>query len=122
MARFCPSTGERLRFSGVYHGETETGITTMLMDAGYGGNAAESFYTIHLLDNAQDLAQRLAELGADLLVKPFKNARKFNSKSQATYAPLIQSRIIRWTGQTRSRYTKSEAFFLTVRLPFEASC
>ena len=55
----------------LYHGETETGITTMLMDAGMdtGAMLLKAFTPIHLLDTAQDVAQRLAELGADLLVE-----------------------------------------------------
>jgi len=114
MARFCLSTEVAPIQWCLYHGETETGITTMLMDDGY--NTAESFTPIHLLDNAQDLAQRLAQLGADLLWKPQRtsgNSTIPQEESQATYAPLIQKQDYCWTGlDPRSRYTtKSEVFF-----------
>lgn len=55
----------------LYHGEVETGITTMLIDAGMdtGAMLLKAYTPIHLLDNAQDLAQKLAKLGANLLGK-----------------------------------------------------
>ncbi|WP_445635431.1 methionyl-tRNA formyltransferase [Nostoc sp. DSM 114161] len=82
----------------LYNGETETGITTMLMDAGMdtGAMLQIATTTIELLDNAQDLAQRLAGIGGDLLVQTLL---KLESKEiqpipqnnlEATYAPLIQ--------------------------------
>ncbi|BAY76523.1 methionyl-tRNA formyltransferase [Nostoc linckia NIES-25] len=82
----------------LYNGETETGITTMLMDAGMDTGAMLQIATtpIELLDNAQDLAQRLAGIGGDLLVETLL---KLESKKiqpipqnnlEATYAPLIQ--------------------------------
>ncbi|RCJ16422.1 methionyl-tRNA formyltransferase [Nostoc sp. ATCC 43529] len=82
----------------LYNGETETGITTMLMDAGMDTGAMLKIATtpIGLLDNAQDLAQRLAAIGGDLLVETLL---KLESKEiqpipqnnlEATYAPLIQ--------------------------------
>lgn len=80
------------------NGEPETGITTMLMDAGMdtGAMLLKATTPIGLLDNAQDLAMRLANLGADLLVETLL---KLNNKeispilqddAAATYAPLIQ--------------------------------
>ncbi|MFN6518081.1 MAG: methionyl-tRNA formyltransferase [Nostoc sp. CreGUA01] len=82
----------------LYNGETETGITTMLMDAGMDTGAMLQIATtpIELLDNAQDLAARLAGIGGDLLVETLL---KLESKEiqatpqdnlEATYAPLIQ--------------------------------
>ncbi|MDB9306217.1 methionyl-tRNA formyltransferase [Nodularia spumigena CS-591/12] len=82
----------------LYNGETETGITTMLMDAGMdtGAMLLKATTPIALLDNAQDLAQRLCVMGGDLLVETL---RKLESQeiapvpqddSAATYAPLIQ--------------------------------
>jgi len=42
----------------------ETGINDVNgCGDGYGGNLLKAFTPIHLLDNAQDLAQRLAQLG-----------------------------------------------------------
>ncbi|MDZ8077577.1 MAG: methionyl-tRNA formyltransferase [Nostoc sp. DcaGUA01] len=82
----------------LYNGETQTGITSMLMDAGMDTGAMLQIATtpIGLLDNAQDLAQRLAAIGGDLLVETLL---KLESKEiqpipqdnlAATYAPLIQ--------------------------------
>ncbi|MBD1805019.1 methionyl-tRNA formyltransferase [Microcoleus sp. FACHB-SPT15] len=83
---------------GLYHGETETGITTMLMDAGMdtGAMLLKAYTPIQLLDNAHQLAQTLASSGADLLVETLLKLGKqeiqaiAQDESQATYAPLIQ--------------------------------
>jgi methionyl-tRNA formyltransferase len=55
----------------LYHGETETGITTMQMDAGMdtGPMLLKASTPIHLLDNALDLAGRLSQMTADLLIE-----------------------------------------------------
>jgi methionyl-tRNA formyltransferase len=82
----------------LYHGETETGITTMLMDAGMdtGAMLLKAYTPIHLLDNAHQLAQTLADSGADLLVETLLKLKDqeiqpvSQDESQATYAPLIQ--------------------------------
>jgi methionyl-tRNA formyltransferase len=66
----------------LYHGETETGITTMLMDAGMdtGAMLLKAYTPVQLLDNAHQLAQTLANSGADLLVETLLRLgrRKFN--------------------------------------------
>ncbi|MBE9125186.1 MULTISPECIES: methionyl-tRNA formyltransferase [unclassified Coleofasciculus] len=82
----------------LYHGETETGITTMLMDAGMdtGPMLLKSYTPIRLWDNAPQLAQILADVGADLLVETLLKLKRQEIKpipqedAQATYAPLIQ--------------------------------
>ena len=82
----------------LYHGETETGITTMLMDAGMdtGGMLLKAYTPVQLLDNAHQLAQTLANSGADLLVETLLRLGRqevqpvAQDESQATYAPLIQ--------------------------------
>ncbi|MEH2182485.1 methionyl-tRNA formyltransferase [Nostoc sp.] len=82
----------------LYNGERETGITTMLMDVGMDTGAMLQIATtpIELLDNAQDLADRLAGIGGDLLVETLlKLERKEiqpipQDNLAATYAPLIQ--------------------------------
>ncbi|WP_008309449.1 methionyl-tRNA formyltransferase [Leptolyngbya sp. PCC 6406] len=82
----------------LYHGEVETGITTMLMDQGMdtGPMLLTQRRPTGLLDNAQDLAQDLANLSADLLVTTLDQwaARTLTPQPQdetaATYAPLIQ--------------------------------
>ncbi|MEH2409015.1 methionyl-tRNA formyltransferase [Nostoc sp.] len=82
----------------LYNGEKETGITTMLMDVGMDTGAMLQIATtpIGLLDNAQDLADRLAALGGDLLVETLLKLERQEIQPipqdnlAATYAPLIQ--------------------------------
>ena len=82
----------------LYNGEKETGITTMLMDAGMdtGALLLKATTPIRLLDNAQDLAQRLCVIGGDLLGETlFKLENREiapvpQDEAEATYAPLIQ--------------------------------
>lgn len=82
----------------LYHGEIETGITTMLMDAGMdtGAMLLKAYTPIQLLDNAQILAPTLSNLGADLLVDTLLKLERQDiqpipqDESAATYAPLIQ--------------------------------
>ncbi|MDF5712989.1 MAG: methionyl-tRNA formyltransferase [Rhizonema sp. NSF051] len=82
----------------LYNGENQTGITTMLMDAGMDTGAMLLLATtpVSLVDNAQDLADRLAVIGADLLVETLLKLQHQEIKpipqdnSEATYAPLIK--------------------------------
>jgi len=82
----------------LYHGETETGITTMLMDAGMdtGAMLLKAYTPVQLWDNTHQLAQTLANSGADLLVETLLRLGRqevqpvAQDESQATYAPLIQ--------------------------------
>ena len=82
----------------LYHGETETGVTTMQMDAGMdtGPMLLKASTPIHLLDNALDLAGRLSQITADLLIETLRGLDEGSlipqpqADSAATYAPLIQ--------------------------------
>ncbi|MBD1844753.1 methionyl-tRNA formyltransferase [Cyanobacteria bacterium FACHB-63] len=82
----------------LYHGEAETGITTMLMDAGMdtGAMLLKATTPIAPFDTAQDLAVRLSTIGADLLVETLPKLVNGEIKpipqdnDQATYAPLIK--------------------------------
>ncbi|MBO3461005.1 methionyl-tRNA formyltransferase [Aetokthonos hydrillicola Thurmond2011] len=82
----------------LYNGETQTGITTMLMDAGMDTGAMLLVATtpIGLLDNADDLAQKLAHVGGDLLIETLLKLERHEiepipqDNSEATYAPLIK--------------------------------
>ncbi|MBF2001089.1 MAG: methionyl-tRNA formyltransferase [Synechococcales cyanobacterium M58_A2018_015] len=82
----------------LYHGESETGITTMLMDAGMdtGAMLLKSTTPIGLFDNAWDLSTILARSAADLLVDTLLGLDQGTltptpqDDAQATYAPLIQ--------------------------------
>ncbi|MES1023424.1 methionyl-tRNA formyltransferase [Gloeocapsa sp. BRSZ] len=105
----------------LYHGEAETGITTMLMDAGMdtGAMLLKAYTPIQLLDNAQDLAQRLAEIGADLLTETlFKWERQEiqpipQDDSQATYAPLIKKHdyLLDWSKSAIALHNQVRGFF-----------
>ena len=82
----------------LYHGETETGITTMLMDVGMdtGAMLLKATTPIAPLETAHDLADRLAHISAELLVATLPKLKQQEitlipqDESQATYAPLIQ--------------------------------
>ncbi len=82
----------------LYHGDRETGITTMLMDAGMdtGPMLLKVRTPIALLENFDDLAARLAQLSADLLVETLLKLEQGmiqpipQDPEQATYAPLIK--------------------------------
>lgn len=105
----------------LYHGETETGITTMLMDAGMdtGAMLHKAYTPIHLLDNAQDLAQKLAFLGADLLVETLLKLERqeiqpiAQDNLQATYAPLIQKQDYQldWSRSAIALHNMVRGFF-----------
>jgi methionyl-tRNA formyltransferase len=82
----------------IYHGEQETGVTTMLMDAGMdtGAMLLKATLPIGGLDNAETLAQQLAQAGAELLPPTLLQLAAGNAQpipqdpDQATYAPLIK--------------------------------
>ncbi|HEY9611665.1 methionyl-tRNA formyltransferase [Allocoleopsis sp.] len=105
----------------LYHGETETGITTMLMDAGMdtGAMLLKAYTPINLLDNAQQLAQMLSELGADLLVETLLKLGRQETQpiaqddSQATYASLIQKAdyCLDWSRSAIELHNQVRGFF-----------
>lgn len=82
----------------LYNGETETGITTMLMDVGMdtGDMLLKATTPIKLLDNSQTLANQLAVIGADLLLETLAKIETqeltpiHQDDTQATYASLIK--------------------------------
>ncbi|MBH8567198.1 methionyl-tRNA formyltransferase [Nostoc sp. CENA67] len=104
----------------LYNGEKETGITTMLMDAGMdtGAMLLKATTPIGLLDNAEDLAQRLSIIGGDLLLETlFKLERQEiepipQDNSEATYAPLIQKQDyqVDWSKSAIQLHNQIRAF------------
>lgn len=82
----------------IYNGETETGITTMQMDAGMdtGDMLLKAHLAIDPYANAQTVGEQLAQVGADLLIKTLDTLLAGNLQAipqpadQATYAPLIK--------------------------------
>jgi methionyl-tRNA formyltransferase len=91
----------------VIKGETETGITTMLMDEGMdtGPMLLQGKLDIWPDDTAGTLAPRLAELGGRLLVETIAQLKagtltpKKQDDGQATMAPLLKKEdgLIDWT-------------------------
>lgn len=100
-------------------GETQTGITTMLMDAGMdtGAMLLKAYTPISLLDNAQDLADKLAALGADLLIETLTKWEEITpipqDDTQATYAPLIQKSdyVLDWQQRAIALHNQVRGFF-----------
>ena len=105
----------------LHNGEQETGITTMLMDAGMdtGAMLLKATTPIGLLDNSQDLAERLASMGADLLVETLIKLQKqeiqptAQNNSQATYAPLIKKEdySLDWSKSAIELHNKIRGFY-----------
>ncbi|BAZ12799.1 methionyl-tRNA formyltransferase [Calothrix sp. NIES-4071] len=105
----------------LYNGETETGITTMLMDAGMdtGAMLMKATTPIDLLDNAHTLASRLATLGADLLLETLRSLENNQIKpipqenEKATYAPLIKKDDYKldWTKSALALHNQIRGFY-----------
>ncbi len=103
----------------IYHGERETGITTMLMDEGLdtGEMLLKSSLKIGLLENAEQLAIKLSQNGADLLIETllnFQNITPINQDdSKATYAPLIKKSdfAINWSNSAIAIHNQIRAFY-----------
>jgi methionyl-tRNA formyltransferase len=80
------------------NGETQTGMTTMLMDIGMdtGAMLLKSTLEIGLLENAHELADRLSTISAALLIETLPKLAagaikpEAQDSTQATYAALIQ--------------------------------
>ncbi|MBD1921276.1 methionyl-tRNA formyltransferase [Microcoleus sp. FACHB-831] len=105
----------------IYNGETETGITTMLMDAGMdtGAMLLKASTPVGLLDSADQLGQNLADLGADLLVETLLKLERQEIKpipqeeAEATYAPLIKKPdyVIDWSRSPIDLHNQVRGFF-----------
>ena len=91
----------------IINGETETGITTMLMDEGMDTGAMLLQEAIHITpdDTADTLSPRLAALGGRLLVETIARLKagtltpRPQDTSQVTFAPLLKKEdgVIDWT-------------------------
>jgi len=103
----------------LYHGDRETGITTMLMDEGMdtGAMLLKSYLSVSLFDNAQDIADQLARIGADLLQETLKTLSILQPISQddnlATYAPLIKKTdyLLDWTKTAIQLHNQVRGFY-----------
>jgi methionyl-tRNA formyltransferase len=100
----------------ILNGDTETGVTIMKMDAGLdtGGILTQAQTPICPEDNAGTLHDRLARMGAELLVRtiPDYTTGKLSPRPQPTegavYAPKIkkQDGLIDWTQPARAIWNR----------------
>ena len=105
----------------IYHGDTETGITTMLMDEGMdtGDMLLKATTPINLLDNTVDVAIKLAPQGADLLIETLQKLAAGNinpvpqNDAEATYARLIEKSdyTIDWNQDALAIHNRVRAFY-----------
>jgi methionyl-tRNA formyltransferase len=112
----------------LYHGEAETGVTTMLMDAGMdtGPMLLKSAFPLPIDWNAQQLADKLSTLTAELLIKTLSTFDQITSEaqdsSQSSAAPLIRKEqyLLDWQGpvhnQVRAFYPYAYTFHQQERL------
>lgn len=105
----------------LYHGEAETGITTMLMDAGMdtGAMLLKSVTPIALSDHALDLAKTLSFDAATLLVNTLFGLEQNliqpvpQNDAEATYAPLIKKEDyqLHWTRSALELHNQIRGFY-----------
>ncbi len=105
----------------IYNGDTETGITTMLMDEGMdtGDILLKAKTPIGILDDAHQLASQLATQGADLLIATLFKLQQGAIKpipqddSLATYARLIAKSdyLIDWSFKALTIHNQVRGFF-----------
>ena len=103
------------------HGEAETGITTMLMDEGMdtGAMLLKAYTPIQLLDNVDQIAEILAQKGADLLIETLEKLANHQIKpipqnpDEASHAPLIQKADfeIDWSHSAWEIHNQVRGFF-----------
>lgn len=90
----------------VVEGETTTGVTTMLIDAGLDSGDMLLKYEVEIgpEENAVELSERLSLLGADLLVQSLRSLERRTISPQpqdhelATHAPMLKKEtgLIEW--------------------------
>ena len=105
----------------LYHGDRQTGITTMLMDEGMdtGAMLLKADTEVSLFENADQLATKLADQGADLLIETLEKLILQEiepieqDEEKATYAPLIQKEdyLIDWTKSATAIHNQVRGFY-----------
>ena len=102
-------------------GETQTGMTTMLMDIGMdtGAMLKKATLDIGLLDNAHELAERLSETSAELILETLPQLASGTldpipqDNDRATYAPLItkEDYLLDWSQPTIDIHNRVRGFY-----------
>ena len=113
------------------NGETETGITTMLMDVGMdtGPMLLKEPLSISLMDNAWQIAERLSELSANLLLTTLSKLQQQvirpvpQNDEQATYAPLVQKANYQldWRHSAKALHDQIRGFYPNCVTSFQGS-
>nr|WP_091348951.1 methionyl-tRNA formyltransferase [Anaerobranca gottschalkii] len=98
------------------NGEKTTGVTTMLMDEGMdtGDMLLKREIPIEEGDNVETLHEKLAQIGADLLIKTLEELEEGTLKPEkqqedlATYAPMVTKEmgLIDWNLPAKNIYNK----------------
>lgn len=104
----------------IVHGESKTGVTTMLMDKGLDTGDILLMQETEILpdDNAVTLGNRLSEMGADLLMATIRGIlsetiRPVPQSGESTYAPIIKKedgRII-WTKSAQEIFNLTRGMY-----------
>jgi methionyl-tRNA formyltransferase len=102
-------------------GEYETGVTTMLMDAGMdtGPMLMQETLPIGLLDNAWQMADKLSELGASLVLTTLQKLQQqmirpvLQDDERATYAPLLarENYLLDWQNGAKALHDQVRGFY-----------
>jgi methionyl-tRNA formyltransferase len=108
----------------IFHGETETGVTTMLMDAGLdtGPMLRKRTMPIPEQTNSVELLAKLADMGADLLVETLRDFSQITPEPQndleTCYAPLITPAdcLISWQETAQVIHNRVRAFYPEVHI------
>ncbi|UFP96254.1 methionyl-tRNA formyltransferase [Gloeobacter morelensis] len=103
----------------VYHGESETGITTMLMEAGLDTGPMLKKIAVPIDEDAtgEQLLAQLAHLGAGLLLETLRAFDRITPEPQddslSSYAPLIDKGeyLVDWGQSARQIRNQIRAFY-----------
>jgi methionyl-tRNA formyltransferase len=103
----------------IANGETTMGITTMQMDAGIdtGDMLLKASLEVSSTDQAESMGQKLAVLGADLLIETLQNLDKIapipQDSNQFTYAPTIPKELwqLDWTKSAIALHNQIRGFY-----------
>jgi len=110
----------------IYHGETVTGITTMLMDKGLdtGPMLLKRTLPITPTMNSEDALQELSQLGAALLMETLTQFSTLTPEPQqealSSYAPLITAAdvVMDWSKSAQQLHQQLRAFYPQVHTYF----